>query len=138
MSITWDPAFAIGVAEIDAQHQELFARLDAFLVAAQQEHAREELGRLLRFLQSYVREHFSAEERLMGARGYPELPAHHAEHERFAAELAELVRAYEGGGGTLLLSVKANSRVTAWLRDHIMRRDRAFAAFLTGERPRPA
>jgi hypothetical protein len=28
--------------------------------------------------------------------------------------------------------------VTAWLRDHIMRRDKAFAAFLAGERPRPA
>jgi hemerythrin len=133
MSIRWDPVFAIGVAAIDAQHQELFSRIDAFLEAAHRGRTREELGELLRYLQGYVVEHFADEEQLMAEVAYPALAEHRAGHACFVRELQRLVRGYEAGGGTLLLGVMTTARVSDLLRDHIMRRDKLFAAFLAGQ-----
>lgn len=133
MSIRWDPVFAVGVAAIDVQHQELFARIDAFLEAAHRGRTREELGQLLRYLQTYVVEHFADEEQLMAEVAYPALPEHRADHARFVRELQRLVHGYDTGGGTLLLGVMTTARVSELLRDHIMRRDKLFAAFLAAE-----
>ncbi|BDG04224.1 bacteriohemerythrin [Anaeromyxobacter oryzae] len=132
MAITWDPSLAIGVDEIDRQHVELFDRLDRLLEAARAGKTADEVGRLLGFLGEYVVEHFGAEEALMRARGYPGLAEHRAEHERFVAEFSALLQEYLADGATLLLVVRVNARVTAWLREHIYRTDKAVGAFLAG------
>jgi hemerythrin len=130
MAISWDPSLAIGVPEIDAQHAELFDRLDRLLEGARSGKSADEVGRLLGYLGEYVVEHFGAEEALMKARRYPGLADHQAEHERFSVEFSALLREYLADGATLLLIVRVNARVTAWLREHIYRTDRAFGAFL--------
>ena len=83
MRITFDKNLATGDAEIDAQHAELFDRIDKLLAASREKRSREEVGQMLTFLGDYVVHHFSAEERMMAAAAYPELAAHQAEHRRF-------------------------------------------------------
>lgn len=134
MAIAWDPALAVGVAEIDEQHRELFRRVDALLEAVQSRQSAAEAARLLEYLDAYVVSHFGAEEALMKASRYPGLEAHQAEHARLIEDLAALREEYRRDGVTALLVVRVNARVTQWLFQHINRTDRALGAFLLAHR----
>jgi len=131
VALSWDPSLAVGLPEIDGQHQELFVRIDRLLTAIQRGQSAGEVVRLLDYLSRYAVEHFAAEERLMEERQYPEREAHRAEHRRFEVDLAALRAELDRDGPGALLVVRVNSRVTLWLRDHIYRTDKALVAFLT-------
>lgn len=132
MAITWDPTLKTGIPEIDAQHEELFRRLDALLQAIRGGRSRDEVGRTLAFLEDYVSHHFAAEEGQMQARAYPGLADHRAEHEAFRADLRALEAEFLRDGASASLIIRVNTQLTGWLRSHIYRTDRALAAFLTG------
>lgn len=133
MAITWDPTLVTGIEDIDAQHQELFRRLDALLEAIRAGRSRDEVGRTLTFLEEYASHHFTAEEAQMEARGYAGLADHRAEHEGFRGELRALEAEYLRDGATASLIIRVNTHLTGWLRSHIYRTDRALADFLTGK-----
>jgi hemerythrin len=135
MPLGWDRSLETGNEQIDAQHRELFARLDALGEATREHRGPEELGRLLGFLADYVDTHFEDEEALMARSGYARLEEHRAEHEAFRLERDALLREFLSHGPTAVLVVKASDRITAWLREHVQRADRAFVAFL-GSPPR--
>lgn len=132
MAIAWDPYLAIGIDSIDEQHRELFHRIDRLLEASQTGTSAAEVGRLLRFLGEYVRDHFRAEEELMESTRYPERAVHAAEHAAFAQELEGLRAEYDREGGTTLLVVRVASRATQWLREHIYRTDKELGRFVRG------
>ena len=134
MAIAWDPSLAIGVDPIDAQHRELFHRIDRLLEASRLHTTAREVGSLLDFLASYVREHFQTEEALMEAIGYPGAAEHRAEHLTFARELVELLSQHAAEGGTALLVVRVTSRATSWLREHIYRADKALGRYAAEKR----
>ncbi len=87
--IPWTPALAVGVPEIDAQHQELFRRAER-LITALRTGDRGEVEPLVRYLAAYAVEHFAAEERYMREIGYPGLDGHRAVHRAFREDFAEL------------------------------------------------
>jgi hemerythrin len=118
--LTWTPELALGVDELDAQHQELFRRADAFLEGLGTA-ASAEVEQLLGFLAEHAGAHFGAEEAWMEGAGYPDLEAHRAEHRRFLADLA--ARA-DGGGGTPL---EVAAWLVRWLHDHLVQADGAAA-----------
>lgn len=134
MAIAWDPALAVGVAEIDDQHRELFRRVDALIESVQARRSAAEAARLLEYLDEYVVSHFGAEEALMKASRYPGLAEHQVEHARLIEDLAALREEYRRDGATALLVVRVNARVTQWLFQHINRTDRALGAFLLTHR----
>jgi hemerythrin len=127
--IKWTPSLAVGHAVIDAQHQELFRRLDA-LLGAMTKGDQAEVGRLFDFLASYVVEHFGAEERLMRETGYPDYAVHKAAHDRFVAEYGELRRVYDAGGGGAPLAIRLQNWAGDWLKAHIAGTDQALARHL--------
>ena len=127
--IRWTQALAVGHATIDAQHQELFRRLEALLTAMMRGD-KAEVGRLFDFLGSYVVEHFGAEERLMVERGYPEYASHKAAHERFVRDYAGLRQGYLTAGGGAALTIRVQNWCGDWLKAHIAGTDQALAAFL--------
>lgn len=124
MAFGWNPALEIGVREIDDQHRELFRRVDILVEAMMQRRGPDELASLFDFLGTYVLEHFSAEEALMRRHGYPYRAEHEAEHRRFIDDFKALQREYVKEGGTALLLVRVNGRVTQWLAEHIARTDK--------------
>ena len=65
MAIEWTEDLATGVPEIDAQHKELFSRINRLLEACNQGQGRAEVGKTLAFLEEYVLIHFSTEEKIM-------------------------------------------------------------------------
>ena len=110
-SIQWSPSLAVGVPEIDAQHQELFRRAER-LVTALRAGERGEVEPLVRYLTEYVVEHFSAEERYMSEIGYPGLEAHRE-------DFTEMIADYERKGPTPLVALTMHNWLSDWLRRHV-------------------
>lgn len=133
MSMQWSSDLATGVAEIDNQHKEIFSRFDRLFAACSEGKGKEEVLRLLLFLQEYVKEHFSAEERLQLRSAYPEYSEHKAQHTNFIAEVERLAREFAAEGATLPLVIKTNKALSSWLLQHISKTDMAFAGYLRSQ-----
>ncbi|HJV66135.1 MAG TPA: bacteriohemerythrin [Geomonas sp.] len=130
MNIEWTSDLATDVPEIDSQHKEIFSRFDRLFTACSEGKGKEEVLRLLTFLADYVKEHFAAEERLQLRNGFPDYPSHKAEHARFMADVARLQSEFKAEGATLSLVIMTNKTLTAWLTQHIKKRDMEVAAYL--------
>lgn len=133
MTLQWTQALSVGIPEIDAQHQELFRRVDR-LIAATLANDHGETGAMLAFLAEYAVSHFTTEERYMRDVGYPGLPRHREEHERFVADLEALGRDFRDGGATTDLVGRVNRQVGDWLRGHVCVTDMAMGRFASRAR----
>ena len=89
--LQWLPDYAVGVPQIDQEHQRLFALADRMHRAMLEGKGREQLDALLASLVDYAWDHFAHEERLMERIGYPELNDHRKQH----ADLQSEVRAMQ-------------------------------------------
>lgn len=132
--LEFDPVLLTGVDDIDGQHRELFARINALLEASRSRRSREEVVRLLEFLGGYVVDHFAVEDRLMLESGYPQLESHRAEHRQFMRELEVLRHELKSEGPSGLFVIRVGNRVTEWLRSHIYRTDRLLGEWLRRHR----
>jgi hemerythrin len=128
--LEFDPILLTGVDDIDRQHREIFARVDALLEATRSRRSREEVLRLLEFLGAYAVDHFAAEEREMERAGYPRAEGHRLEHRQFVKELEVLRNELASEGPTALFVIRLGNRVTEWLREHIYRTDRLLGEWL--------
>jgi hemerythrin len=126
---TWTPALAVGIDEIDAQHQELFRRADRF-VRALESTDRQEIGILLSYLRMYCITHFGAEETWMREVKYPAYAAHKAEHDRFVKDILALSAEHEKRRGPGLEAMRVGTWISSWLKEHVKESDVAFATFL--------
>jgi hemerythrin len=129
MALQWTSALSSGVAELDAQLEELFRRVDRLLDAILARD-RSEASRLLAFLQHHVTDHFAAEERLMREVEYPDAERHVAEHLAFASQIDALAGWLAAEGASARLVLRLEREVTAWLQDHVYGTDHALARFV--------
>lgn len=128
-AVQWEPALALGHAEIDAQHEELFRRFGA-LVQAMESGDRGEIGVAFDVLGEHVVKHFAAEERVMKETAYPGANVHAAAHARFVREYGELRSLFDANGATWGIVVKTRTWIEGWLRSHIAGVDQALARHL--------
>jgi hemerythrin len=126
--IAWTPALAVGIEEIDAQHQELFRSAEAF-VSGLSERSPAQVTALLAYLRRYAAAHFSEEEAWMRDFCYPEQEAHAAQHERFLSDLDELA-AEHARGGPGLAPMRVATWLGRWLTDHVGASDTKLARFV--------
>ncbi len=132
-SLQWSPALAVGVPEIDAQHQELFRRAER-LITALRAGERREVEPLVHYLSDYVVEHFAAEERYMREIGYPGLEGHRAAHDAFREDLAEMLADYQRKGPTPLVALTMHNWLSDWLRRHTGGLDQEIGRFAEAKR----
>lgn len=130
MSIQWTDDLALGIAEIDGQHKELFAHVNALLDAAKARKGKDEIDRLFQFLDDYTREHFTFEESLQRSAGYPRLEEHRKMHEGFIRTLAMLKARHAENGDSLSLRLQVNQFVVDWLVKHISHEDVDLARYV--------
>jgi hemerythrin len=130
MAIEFDDSLLTGVSDIDDQHRELFRRFNDLLSACNQGRGRDEVLRVLTFLDDYIRRHFRDEETMQQRSNFPDYPAHRAQHEDFMAKTEALGSQFRSEGATLGLLVKTNTTLMEWLVSHIRKMDRAFARHL--------
>ncbi len=129
MAMVWSSTYSVGVDIIDEQHRELFARTNHLLEACQEGKGREAVGETLKFLEDYVKTHFSTEERLMKQYGYPEFAAHRKLHEGFVEAFLKL-KEEAAKGASLTLVTQVNKTVVDWWINHILKVDKKLGAFL--------
>ena len=125
----WTEALSVGVPEIDAQHRELFSRVERLLEASLRDD-RSRVAPLLEFLRDYVAVHFEAEERLMLEQRYPGYRLHKAEHDRFARDLRAMEAELAATGPTGDLAGRVDRGIAEWLRDHVYLTDTALGRFV--------
>jgi len=132
--IQWTDDLAIGIGEIDTQHQELYRAVSA-LREAMREHRLERVVQTVAFLEGYAVHHFAAEERRMEAAGYPGLIHHRSIHREFAKDFLRRKGNLASVGPTPSLVVEMSSWLGEWLRDHVRGLDAEMGRFLRARSP---
>ncbi len=133
MALHWSSALAVGVPEIDLQHEEMFARVDR-LHDAILARDRTETVRMLRFLCDYVHKHLRTEEALMESVDYPALGRHRLAHEAFTREVEALARQVQADGVSALVVHRVEREVSTWLHDHVCGADLEFVTHIRTHR----
>jgi hemerythrin len=130
MKIEWDESLSTGIQEIDAQHRSLFAMLNGLISAMEAKRGRDEMMKVIKFLDDYVVMHFGTEEAYMKRYGFPGYDRHHAEHRTFIDSYTGLKLMYEESGITSALLILTQSKICNWILNHVGKLDREFGAYL--------
>jgi hemerythrin len=128
--VPWHESLSVGIAQIDEQHKEWFRRAENLFEAGKQGKAKEYIGEMLEFLDSYTKKHFADEERYMQQIGYPGLDEQKKAHAAFISQLAKLRDDYESSSGSISVIIAANKIVIDWLTKHISNLDRKIGEFV--------
>ena len=123
MAIEWLDSYRLGHDEIDAQHQMLFELVNRLLAATGKASLTEAVANLVQ----YTREHFTHEETIMLAIGYPHIVAHVKQHQTLLSKLnnvAELIANYT------LDVANFKSFLSAWMLNHMETLDAQLVTFM--------
>jgi len=131
LSVTWSDDLLTGNFEIDNQHKTFFVKALRLVVACDLGQGSEaEIQRALAFMREYAEQHFSEEERVMDAAGFPYATTHKEAHRAFLAELAMNERAYATATDKASAAFAIAEMAAAWLAHHIKIIDGLLVQFL--------
>ena len=135
LSLRWSSEYATGVAQIDRQHQELFARVATLHSAMMSGAGRAKVIELVGFLADYTVNHFSEEEALMVKARFAGLDEHRGLHRSLLEQVGALRAKLDRG--EVPKTMEVTDFLTGWLKHHILKIDHAYvpslrAAGLTG------
>ncbi len=131
----WKPQYAVGITEIDRQHQELFrmaGEIYDMVLALDDAGQTEHILELLAGLKQYAGAHFVLEESLMDRYDYPDLEAHRQEHEKFRTDLAALSVDQESRSPKQTVT-ELIKFITQWIFKHICTVDPGYAPLLRAQ-----
>lgn len=133
MAVSWKDEYSVGVQIIDDQHKELFDRTNQLLNACTVGKGKEEVSRLIDFLDEYVKKHFSQEEEYQKKYQYPKYEEHKKLHQNFIQEVKNLKSKLNQNGSSLSLIVEINNKVIHWLVNHIGKVDKELGLYLVSQ-----
>ncbi|MDI9485920.1 MAG: bacteriohemerythrin [Bacillota bacterium] len=126
----WNETLSVGIELIDEQHKEWFAKAEALFDAGKKGQAKEYVGEMLHYLDSYTKKHFADEERYMQSIAYPGYEEQKRAHTSFIDQLQKLKDDFEESGGSLTTILGANKMVLDWLTRHISTMDKKIGDFV--------
>ncbi|HHT16866.1 MAG TPA: bacteriohemerythrin [Papillibacter sp.] len=126
----WDKTLETGIESIDAQHKELFRRIDLLTDQKNEKRTYE----MLEFLEEYVRIHFNDEQALHQKSKYPKAAAHKSYHDAYVDIIKKLKERLKSDGDTLLVKMEVNKTVFGWLKDHILVHDKEFSRYYRSQK----
>jgi len=129
MSLLWVKELTTGVEWQDAQHRELYNKINELIDASKKDGAALELRGLFRFIENYCRTHFRDEESAMYKYNYPGRFAHKAEHKRFMEGMAQLKQGFENSEAYRYV-IEARKLLADWFYSHIQKVDKELGGFL--------
>ena len=124
----WNNSYSVQIGSIDAQHQTLFRIAGELHTAMANGQGKTAVAKTLDRLIQYVGMHFSHEERLMRLHGYPDFPAHKAEHDALTRQVVQFQQEFQAGRA--ILTVQLLRFLKEWLQNHIQGSDQKYAPFL--------
>jgi hemerythrin len=126
----WNKKLETGIDLIDSQHKELFTRIYKLELAILTRKEYAELERLIEYLESYVSEHFQAEEDIMKRINYPDLIAHQEEHKKFTSFYNNLKKESLSKGIDTYLALDVDKQIRKWWENHVLKTDMAYVPHL--------
>lgn len=133
--LIWTPDLDTGIEMIDEQHKQLVEYINQ-VYEANQSGDREQVGETILQLIEYTVKHFTEEEALMEAAGYPLLKPHKMVHQRFVDKVAQMHDRHQSGIDT---ADELLGMLQTWLFSHIQHNDRGYLdtvkRYLRGEAP---
>ncbi len=129
----WKDNYELGVPQVDAQHQELFRRVDSFMRALRSEDCWDEktpkINETLEFMKGYVVEHFRDEEEFQRSINYPRYEAHKQIHADMVNYVLEVSKQFEQSNYDEHLMQQFGGRLLAWLINHVAAEDQRIADY---------
>jgi hemerythrin len=125
--LAWNDSFLIGIPEIDKQHEHMFDILNRVEAAMQAGGQKRDVIRTLSELASYTRYHFSAEENLMRASGFPGTAEHVRRHQTMQSQAEDYTDDIYAGRTVVMLKLLA--ALKDGLSHHILEDDHRFASY---------
>ena len=128
--IPWTDRLSLGIDKIDAQHRELVGLVNQLHRAMKRQAGARESEAVLRKLAEYTQYHFSFEEKIFDKYGYPQAGPHKQAHRDLLQAVTQFQQDLQAGKAGL--SMKLMDFLNQWLREHIMKTDRAYVTHLRG------
>lgn len=129
----WKDKYELGVPLIDAQHKELFQRVDDFMQVLRSSASWEDkvqgVNETLEFMKNYVVEHFRDEEAYQASIGYPNYEDHKKIHSDMVNYVVQVSQEYEKSGFDEQLIQQFAGKLLAWLINHVASEDQRIATY---------
>jgi hemerythrin len=126
----WDSRLETGIGVIDGQHRELFKRIDMLELAIYNGKSRDELIKMIDFLDYYADEHFTLEENVMKKNKYHDLSRHAQEHHDFRIMYKSIKDQFIKNGADSYLAIDVDKKIRKWWENHVMNTDMAYVPVL--------
>ena len=130
MGFEWTPELSVGFPDIDNQHEELLKRFNKLQEACREGREREEVRHLFDFLDHYVLQHFTDEERIMLDSRYPDIMSHQQEHLDLITKLRKLKRQMHEYSISSSLISEISQTMFDWIVTHIQNTDVRLGLYL--------
>jgi hemerythrin len=125
--IQWTDKLSVDIQEIDLQHRHLIGLIAELEKALSVGADKEILGKVIRDLNTYVREHFTVEERWMKRHSFPGLGDHMTQHEAFVEKLLHVELDYLADRTEL--SADLLDYLMLWIEEHVTGYDQRYAEY---------
>jgi hemerythrin-like metal-binding protein len=120
---------SVGVPALDSDHRCLVRIINLLAEVDHGAEARSTIETVLETLAMYARYHFTREERVMEACGFPASTVHRAEHEDFTGYIHGL-RVELAGRASPRVANELLDYLTQWLHHHILIQDMAYKPYV--------
>jgi hemerythrin-like metal-binding protein len=126
--IPWSSKLCIGIDKVDEQHKELVRLVNQLHRAMKAKAGQQESSEILKKLADYTVYHFAVEEEVFDKYDYE----NKVEHKKNHADLVKKIVAFQNDvkSGKAGLSMELMLFLTSWLKDHILKTDKAYVPFL--------
>lgn len=114
--LTWRNQYALGIPEIDHEHQEMIRVINELHDRMMARPTTDEIADFLSEISVLIGAHFALEERTMRLMRYSEYAAHKADHEHLLEEILDIADGFTADPGSEIDTL--GERLSRWFGDH--------------------
>lgn len=126
--IEWKDGYELGIEEVDHEHREMIALINAVHALLGESAPDEEIQAFLAEVHASIAAHFALEERLMRHAGYAEYEQHKHDHERLLDDILDIMDRFEAKA--VFDSDEFRTRLDRWFTEHFRTFDARLHAVL--------
>jgi hemerythrin len=122
----WTEEMSVGESTIDAQHQRLLAQVNKLIDSMVFGTTSAEVTDAISFLEKYIDEHLSYEERYMEKRGFDGIEEHKKQHDNFRKKYVDFKNKLDSGSAPNDTLIEIEEFLGQWWINHIGHEDRKY------------
>lgn len=126
--LQWTPNLSVGNKTLDGHHETMIDMIN-FAFEAVGKSDSDEVGSTLDKLLDYTRYHFSEEEKVMEAAGFPDLEEHRKIHAELTRQVTDMQQRFIADSAAVP-ALEIFTFLSQWLIRHIMAKDQRFRPYI--------